>query len=119
MNLNNDNEDLIKYRHFMRYLDFCEVKLLEKSDEDGFCYRCKTPLEPLTYLEPEFYYQPCWNCTGRRKVDRQVVAEGLLRSMREFYNKILGDRYLQLFLVDDSEKSRAVELHRPTYIAKA
>ena len=101
MNLNNDNEDLIKYRHFMRYLDFCEVKLLEKSDEDGFCYRCKTPLEPLTYLEPEFYYQPCWNCTGRRKVDRQVVAEGLLRSMREFYNKILGDRYLQLFLVDD------------------
>lgn len=100
MNSNNDNEEYVKYRHFMRYLDFCEVKLLEKPDGDGFCYRCKTPLEPLTYLEPDFYYQPCWNCTGKRRIDRQVASEGLQRGMRDFYNKVLGDRYLQLFLVD-------------------
>lgn len=101
MNLNNDNEAIVKYWHFMRYLDFCETKLLNTSDDDGFCYRCKTQLEPLTYLEPDFYYQPCWNCSGKRKLDRQVLSEGLQRGIKDFYNKILGDRYLQLFLVDD------------------
>lgn len=101
MNLNNDNEDLIRWRHFMHYLDYCEVKMLGKSDDDGFCYRCKTPLEPLTYLEPDFYYQPCWTCSGKKRLDRQVLSDGLQRGMKDFYNKILGDRYLQLFLVDD------------------
>lgn len=101
MNLSDNNEELIKYRHFMRYLDFCEVKLLGEPDDDGFCYRCKTPLEPLTYLEPDFYYQPCWSCVSKRRIDRKVVSDGLLQGMRDFYNKVLGDRYLQLFLVDD------------------
>ena len=101
MILSDDAERDAMYLHFMKYLDFCEVKLTVTTDDDGYCYRCKTPLEPLTYLEPTFYYQPCWNCSGKRKTDRALLIEGLQREMREFYNRIIGDRYFQLFVVDD------------------
>lgn len=96
-----DRESRIKQLHFADYLDYCEIKLLEQPDEEGFCYKCKAPLRPLTYLEPEFYYQPCWGCLGKRKMDKQLATNCLQQGMRDFYTKILGDRYLQLFLVDD------------------
>lgn len=91
----------VKYKHFIDYTKYSEIKLQWEPDEEGYCYRCKKELEPLTYLEPEFYYQPCWECTSKRRTSRLLLTEGLQRGMREFYNKILGDRYLQLFIVDD------------------
>jgi len=91
----------IKENHFMNYPEYCETKLLSYYDDDSFCYKCKKRLEPLTYCEPDFYYQPCWDCSNKRKSDRELVTEGLLRGIRDFYSKILGDRYFQLFIVDD------------------
>lgn len=95
-------EKELKSKHFMGYRDFCEVKLLETNvDDDGFCYRCGNQLEPLTYLDPDFYYCPCWNCPPKRKSEKEAQTESIIRNMKEFYSNLVGDRYFQLFLVDD------------------
>lgn len=97
-----DNLDKeISGRHFLSFQDFSEIKLLESPDDDGFCYKCGKQLTPLTYLDPEFYYQPCWGCVTKRKIDRDAIENNLFRAIHEFYSKIIGDRYYQLFLVDD------------------
>ena len=87
---------------FLSYQDYAEIKLLESGSEDSFCYRCGESLKPLTYLEPNFYYQPCWKCVdSKRKSERQNIVDGILRNIKEFYySRILGDRYLQLFIID-------------------
>lgn len=87
---------------FLDYKDYAEIKLLEPGNEDNYCGRCREPLTPLTYLEPDFYYQPCWNCVdSKRKSERQSIVDGILRNVKEFYySRILGDRYLQLFIID-------------------
>ena len=97
----NQVEAEIKDRHFLRYSEYCEVKLLNIPGEYGKCYRCNKSLEPLTYLDPEFYYLPCWNCASKKKTEREMMTETIHRNIRDYYNKILGDRYFQLFIVDD------------------
>lgn len=87
---------------FLSYQEYAEIKLLEAGSEDIYCPRCKESLTPLTYLEPDFYYQPCWDCIdSKRKSVRQSIVDGVLRNIKEFYySRILGDRYLQLFIID-------------------
>lgn len=94
-------EEELRNKHFMDYRDFCEVKLMGEESEGDFCYRCGTKLEPLTYLDPEFYYCPCPTCIPKRKSEREAQSENIIRNMKEFYSRLLGDRYYQLFLVDD------------------
>lgn len=92
----------IRKNLFMHYPEYCEAKLQLTYDEDGFCYKCKKTLEPLTYCDPDFYYQPCWDCCSKRKADREIITESLTRSIKDYYcSKILGDRYYQLFIVDE------------------
>lgn len=94
------NQEL-RQKHFMNYRDFCEVKLMEEKTEENVCYRCGKSLEPLTYLDPDFYYCPCWNCTPKRKSEKDAQVDSIIRNMKEFYSRLIGDRYYQLFLVDD------------------
>ena len=87
---------------FLSYQDWIEIKLLEEDSEKEYCYRCNKPLEPLTPIDPEFYTLPCWECMGRRRSEREIRTEGIIRNIKDFYtNRILGDRYFQLFLVDN------------------
>lgn len=89
-------------KHFMDYQDYCEIKLLSTPNEDGFCYRCNKSLEPMTYLEPDLFYLPCWNCSSKKKIDRESITENIIKNIKDFYySKVLGDRYFQLFVVDD------------------
>jgi hypothetical protein len=100
----NDSEELgreIKQRHFVGYQEFTEIKLTLEPDEEGFCYRCNSPLQPLTYLDPNFYYCPCWDCAPKKKSEREALTGGIIRNIKNFYSKLPGDRYYQLFLVDD------------------
>ena len=100
----NNSEELgreIRQKHFMGYQEFSEIKLTFDADEDGYCYRCNSPLEPLTYLDPGFYYCPCWSCASKRKSERAALTEGIIRNIKDFYSRLPGDRYYQLFLVDD------------------
>lgn len=94
-------EELIKSNHFLDYLDYCEIQLLSEESEESTCFRCGKPLTPLTFLDPEYYYVPCWECSSKRKVDRETSTESIIRAIRDFYSKIIGDRYYQLFIVDD------------------
>lgn len=94
-------EKQIRDNHFLDYLDYCEIKLLEEESEDSTCFRCGRSLTPLTFLDPNYYYLPCWDCSSKRKADRETGTESIVKAIKEFYSKILGDRYYQLFIVDD------------------
>lgn len=86
---------------FLSYQDWIEIKLLEEDSEKEYCYRCNKPLEPLTPIDPEFYTLPCWECTGRKRSEREIRTENIIRNIRDYYmSRVLGDRYLQLFIVD-------------------
>lgn len=94
-------EKILKERHFLEFRDWAEICLTSPPDSDSYCYRCNRPLIPLSWLDPEYYLIPCWSCVGRRKAERQVMTENIIRSIHDFYySKVLGDRYFQLFIVD-------------------
>jgi hypothetical protein len=106
MKLTNNSEELaneIKENHLMSYRDYCEIKMIYNPTKDGsdYCFRCNKFLEPLTYLEPNFSYIPCWDCAPKKKTEVDFLTSGIIRNIKEFYSKILGDRYLQLFVIDD------------------
>lgn len=106
MKLIDNAEDLekgIHEKHLMSYRDYCEIKLIYNSSKDGsdYCFRCNKYLEPLTYLEPNYFYLPCWDCAPKKKSEAEFLTEGIIRNIKEFYSKVLGDRYFQLFVVDD------------------
>ena len=105
MDIINNSDELEKYiseNFFIDYRIYAESKILSPVTEDGICYKCGKELKPLTLLEREFAYLPCWECASKKKSDRQLITEGIQRNIHEFYyNRILGDRYLQLFIVDD------------------
>lgn len=95
------HESELRRDKFLSYSEWTEIKLLEKPEELDYCYRCNRPLDPLSWLDPEFYTLPCWECMGKKKSEREIRVEGLIRNIRDFYiSRILGDRYFQLFLVD-------------------
>lgn len=86
---------------FMDYLEYIESNLLGSRSEDNYCFRCGKELKPLTYLEPDFYRVPCWNCMSTNNSDRKYMVESIQSNIKDFYRIILGDRYYQLFIVDD------------------
>jgi len=93
-------ESELKRFKFLDYYTWAEIKLLEKEEDKEFCYRCNKPLEPLTWLEPGFFMLPCWDCIGRRKTEREILVENIIRNIREFYMNRVGDRYFQLYIID-------------------
>ena len=87
--------------HFMGYRVWAEIRGLEDPAKKETCYRCNKRLEPLSTLDPEFFTLPCWDCIGRKRTERELVVESVVRNIRDFYmGKVLGDRYFQLFLID-------------------
>ena len=96
---NEDRSNYIKSRYFIDYYDYCEIKL--QTLPDDHCYKCGKKLEPLTLLDPDFYTMPCWDCSSTRVSNREVATESVIKNIKEFYGKLLGDRYFQLFIVDD------------------
>lgn len=93
--MKNMNYDLLTYQ------EWAEINVLTKPEEREVCYRCSRPLDPLSHYDPGFYTLPCWDCIGKRKNDREVMVENIIRNIRDYYmGRILGDRYFQLFIVD-------------------
>lgn len=93
-----DFEPHLESNHYISYRTGCELSILQRPGEDGVCYKCGRNKTPLTFLIPDYYYVPCWNCLGPR--ERKAMVKSLLEEIEEFYDKILSDRYLQLFLID-------------------
>jgi hypothetical protein len=85
----------------MGYRIWAEIRGLEDPAKRETCYRCNKPLEPLSPLDPEFFTLPCWDCVGKKRTERELVVESVIRNIRDFYmGKVLGDRYFQLFMID-------------------
>lgn len=95
-------EDHLIYNHFIDYKTYSEIELMEEKDENYYCYRCKKYRSPITYLIPDFYYLPCPEClVNSKKTEKIGTIQTISRNIKEYYDKLLGDRYLQLFIVDD------------------
>ena len=87
--------------HFMSYRVWAEIRGLEDPTKRETCYRCNKRLEPLSPLDPDYFTLPCWDCVGKKRTERELVVENIVRNIRDFYmGKVLGDRYFQLFLID-------------------
>lgn len=112
MNLiDNESEfiDNLESNNFFGYRDYAEISLLRESTEESMCYRCNKPLKPLTWLDPSYYYLPCWDCIGKRKTEKTIATENILKNIKDFYStKILGDRYFQLFISESKYFSNTI-----------
>ena len=84
--------------HFLPYQVAVEISALEEEDPDSRCYKCGSPKTPLTFIFPNQYYIHCWDCTSNR--EKKMMVNSVLEEIKEYYNKVLSDRYLQLFLID-------------------
>jgi hypothetical protein len=87
----------------MGYEEFVESELLNTGVDDCTCYRCKETRPPLTYVNRTFFTQPCWGCLEEQnKRDTKSAVSQVFDAIKEYYfDVILGDHYLQLFIVDD------------------
>ena len=98
--INSFEEHLLNF-HFLRYREYCELELMKGKDDDFFCYRCNKYRNPMTFLMRDEYYLPCWNCTKDKKAEKLEAISGIQRNLKDYYNRILGDRYFQLYIIDD------------------
>ena len=102
----NDTVEFEKHlleKHFLRYQDYCELELTHSKDPDSYCFKCNRYRGPLTTLMKDYYYLPCTSCLmgAGKKIEKQEMINSILRNTKSYLDYLLGDRYLQLFLVDD------------------
>lgn len=65
------------------------------------CYKCGNNQSPLVPIDPQInYFLPCWECTTN-KYEKQQALGMIKEAIKDYYGKIVGDRYYQLFLIDD------------------
>lgn len=89
----------LEYSHFLSYGSYYENLMLSKEDP-VFCFKCNSEKQPLTWIDKEFYYLPCWNCI-KRKSEIEEARDDIIKNIKSFYKKITGDRHFQLFVLDD------------------
>lgn len=65
-----------------------------------YCYRCGNPRHLLSYLDPDGFKVPCWDCLGENKYEKPQSIETTKLAILDYYVSIKDDRYLQMFLVD-------------------
>ena len=97
--------DHLRDSHFLNFQNYCENSILLWKDEEPCCFDCGKPRTPLTWLERDFYYLPCRDCI-KRKSDKQEARNDIIKNIKQYYKKIIGDRHFQLFVLDD------IYLHR-------
>ena len=90
----------LEYSHFLSYQSYLENSLLETSEKE-VCFKCGSPVQSLTWIDKEFYYLPCWDCI-KRKGYRLDAKNDIINNIKTFYKRVLGDKHLQLFIIDDS-----------------
>ena len=112
------SDDLCKHlkeNHFMTMEEFIERRNSPNKDEEGggLCRKCNNHLYPLQILYKNIsdYCLPCWNCIGNRKYERVNAITSVQGAIHDFYSWVLGDRYFQMFLVDDIYKETTLS-HR-------
>lgn len=90
----------LRSSHFLEYQDYIENKLLQNTKPEPTCFSCGGEKMPLTWLERDFYYLPCRSCL-KRKSDIRDSRDEIIKEIKAYYKKIIGDRHFQLFILDD------------------
>lgn len=90
---------LLEY-HFLTYQEYCELELMRDKNNDFYCFKCNKCRSPMTFLMRDEYYLPCWECAMERKAEKLEAINSVQRDLKEYYDKILGDRYYQLYIID-------------------
>lgn len=93
-------EDHLLNNHFLQYQEYCELELMKGKDDDFFCYKCSKYRNPMTFLMRDEYYLPCWGCIRDKKAEKLEAVSGIQRDLKDYYGRILGDRYYQLYIID-------------------
>lgn len=87
--------------HFITYKDYCELELMRKKEDNFYCIKCNKCRNPLTFLMRNNYFLPCWECVSKRKAEKIEAINGIQRDIKEYYDMVLGDRYFQLYIIDN------------------
>jgi len=85
--------------HFLTIQSYYEMELCKKHDYEK-CYKCGENRSPLTYIDEDAYYLPCWGCLNN-KYERAQVILTVQSAIRDYFSRVIKDRYLQMFLVSD------------------
>lgn len=94
-------EGHLREEHFLDMRSYYELDH-DQGNPDHICYKCGKNRAPLTYINnSENFYLPCWGCLGNNKYDKPQSIDTVQRVLKNYYKKIEGDRYLQMFLIDD------------------
>lgn len=93
-----DLEQHLLEHHFLSMKSYYEMEPL-RSDE-GRCYKCGMYRPPLSYINHEDYYLPCWKCMKNYYERKQSVAM-IQAAITDYYSKVQSDRYLQMFLINN------------------
>ena len=92
-------EGHLKENHFLSMKDYYEMMTF-KDHKDAVCYKCGNIRPPLTYVNPGGYYLPCWDCVSN-KYERTQFITTIQSAIKDYFGKVIKDRYLQMFLVND------------------
>jgi hypothetical protein len=93
-----DLEGHLLENHFLSMQNYYEMTPI-RSDE-ARCYKCGEYRPPLSYINHEGYYLPCWDCMSNYYERKQSVSM-TQAAINDYYGKVLSDRYLQMFLIGD------------------
>lgn len=98
-------EDLEKHLedyHFTTLSDYYE-RPNRTTKDNGYCWKCNTFRPPLTLLDSDIcdYHLPCWDCIGKKKYEKTQAIQTIQDAIHDFYSIISGDRYFQMFIIDD------------------
>ena len=90
-------EEHLKEWHFLSIQDYYEMDPL--SADDLRCCKCGSQRFPLTYIEPEGFLLPHWDCL--RPYEKQQYIRSVRQEIVEYYGRVGSDRFLQMFLIGD------------------
>ena len=92
-------EKHVKENHFLSVNDLFELGEIKRNN----CYKCNKSLVPLTYIDSSCdFYLPCWDCVSDKKYEKTQALNTTRSAILDFYNKIVGDRYFQMFIIDNN-----------------
>lgn len=94
-----DLENHLKEEHYLTMQAYYELEELRTIAPET-CYKCGKDRTPLTYYLPGGYYLPCWDCLTN-KFERSQNTTIILSAIKNYFSKLVNDRYLQMFLVSD------------------
>lgn len=94
-------ENHIFENHHLSFQEYIELELLH--DKSPNCFRCNQSRYPLTTVIRDYYYLPCKSCfnSSIRKSEKIEMIDNINKYIKSYFDYLLGDRYLQLYLVDD------------------